>query len=76
MLGIDTEVLDIHDGELEPTLANRKTITRLIREWKADVVMSPPAERLPPGPPLHRRTRAGRRLHGGRAEASARTCRP
>ena len=40
VLGIDTEVLDIHDGELEPTLANRKTITRLIREWKADVVMS------------------------------------
>jgi len=40
VLGIETEVLDIHDGELEPTLANRKTITRLIREWKADVVMS------------------------------------
>src|SRR5947209_3669967 len=40
VLGIATEVLDIHDGELEPTLANRKTITRLIREWKADVVMS------------------------------------
>src|SRR5262245_20443862 len=40
MLGIETEVLDIHDGELEPTLANRKTVTRLIREWKADVVMS------------------------------------
>jgi LmbE family N-acetylglucosaminyl deacetylase len=39
-LGIETEVLDIHDGELEPTLANRKTITRLIREWKADIVMS------------------------------------
>jgi LmbE family N-acetylglucosaminyl deacetylase len=40
VLGIATEVLDIHDGELEPTLANRKTITRLIREWRADVVMS------------------------------------
>ncbi len=39
-LGIETEVLDIHDGELEPTLAHRKTITRLIREWRADVVMS------------------------------------
>ena len=39
-LGIETEVLDIHDGELEPTLANRKTIIRLIREWKADIVMS------------------------------------
>jgi LmbE family N-acetylglucosaminyl deacetylase len=33
-------VLDIHDGELLPTLENRRAITRLIREWKADVVMS------------------------------------
>src|SRR5437867_8219456 len=40
ILGIHTEVLDIHDGELEPTLANRRTITRLIREWNADVVLS------------------------------------
>jgi LmbE family N-acetylglucosaminyl deacetylase len=40
ILGIATEVLDIHDGELLPTLENRRTITRLIREWKADVVMS------------------------------------
>jgi LmbE family N-acetylglucosaminyl deacetylase len=40
ILGITTEVLDIHDGELLPTLENRRTITRLIREWKADVVMS------------------------------------
>jgi LmbE family N-acetylglucosaminyl deacetylase len=40
ILGIDTQVLDIHDGELEPTLPNRRTITRLIREWKADVVLA------------------------------------
>lgn len=40
VLGITTEVLDIHDGELMPTLDNRRTITRLIREWGADVVMS------------------------------------
>jgi LmbE family N-acetylglucosaminyl deacetylase len=40
VLGITTEVLDIHDGELLPTLENRRTITRLIREWKADMVMS------------------------------------
>jgi N-acetylglucosamine malate deacetylase 1 len=40
ILGITTEVLDIHDGELLPTLDNRRTITRLIREWKADIVMS------------------------------------
>jgi LmbE family N-acetylglucosaminyl deacetylase len=40
ILGIKSEVLDIHDGELEPTLENRRKITRLIREWKADVVCS------------------------------------
>src|SRR5919197_1090267 len=40
LLGITTEVLDIHDGELMPTLENRRTITRLIREWGADIVMS------------------------------------
>ena len=39
-LGIETEVLDIHDGELMPTLENRKTIARLIREWQADLVFS------------------------------------
>ena len=39
-LGITAEVLDIHDGELMPTLENRKKITRLIREWKADLVFS------------------------------------
>lgn len=39
ILGIETEVLDIHDGELMPTLENRRTITRLIREWKADIVI-------------------------------------
>ena len=41
ILGITTEVLDIHDGELLPTLENRRTITRLIREWKADMVFGP-----------------------------------
>ena len=41
ILGITTEVLDIHDGELEPTLENRRTITRLIRGWNADLVLSP-----------------------------------
>ena len=41
VLGIETEVLDIHDGELMPTLENRRTFVRLIREWKADIVMGP-----------------------------------
>jgi LmbE family N-acetylglucosaminyl deacetylase len=40
ILGVTTDVLDIHDGELEPTLQNRRTITRLIRGWQADVVIS------------------------------------
>ncbi len=40
ILGTTSEVLDIHDGELMPTLENRKTIIRLIREWDADIVMS------------------------------------
>jgi LmbE family N-acetylglucosaminyl deacetylase len=41
ILGIETEVLDLHDGELMPTLENRRTITRKIREWRADLVISP-----------------------------------
>jgi LmbE family N-acetylglucosaminyl deacetylase len=39
ILGIETEVLDIHDGELMPTLENRRTVARLIREWQADIVL-------------------------------------
>lgn len=39
-LGVQSEVLDIHDGELMPTLENRRTITRLIRQWNADIVIS------------------------------------
>jgi LmbE family N-acetylglucosaminyl deacetylase len=40
LLGIETEVLDIHDGELMPSLENRRTVARLIREWQADIVLS------------------------------------
>ncbi len=39
-LGVDSLVLDIHDGELMPTLENRRTITRLIRDWNADIVIA------------------------------------
>ena len=39
ILGIENEVLDIHDGELEPTLENRRKVSRLIRNWQADIVM-------------------------------------
>jgi N-acetylglucosamine malate deacetylase 1 len=41
ILGAEAEVLPIHDGELEPTLENRRTITRLIRRWQADIVIAP-----------------------------------
>ncbi len=40
ILGVEYEILDNHDAELMPTLENRKQIIRLIREWKADVVIS------------------------------------
>lgn len=40
VLGVTSEVLDIHDGELEPNLENRRKITRLIRNWQADIVIS------------------------------------
>ena len=33
--------LDNHDGELLPTLEVREQIIRLIREWKADIVLGP-----------------------------------
>lgn len=39
ILGIQGVILDIHDGELLPTVENRRLLVKLIREWKADVVM-------------------------------------
>lgn len=39
ILGTTAKVLDIHDGELMPTLENRKAMVRIIREWKADLVI-------------------------------------
>jgi LmbE family N-acetylglucosaminyl deacetylase len=41
MLGAHSEILDNHDGELMPTLENRLKLIRLIREWRADLVLSP-----------------------------------
>jgi LmbE family N-acetylglucosaminyl deacetylase len=40
VMGVSSQVLDIHDGELLPTLEHRKLITKLIREWRADIVIS------------------------------------
>jgi len=39
VLGIETEVMDIHDGELMPTLENRLKFLKYIREWQADIVI-------------------------------------
>jgi LmbE family N-acetylglucosaminyl deacetylase len=39
VLGVTSQVLDIHDGELMPTLENRKVMTSLIRLWNADIVI-------------------------------------
>ena len=51
--GIEYTVLDNHDGELEPTLANRRTVIRLIRETAPDLVLT---NRLNDYHPDHRYT--------------------
>jgi LmbE family N-acetylglucosaminyl deacetylase len=39
ILGITTDVLDIHDGELVPDLETRRAFARKIRDWQADIVI-------------------------------------
>ena len=39
-LGVETDVLDIHDGELMADLETRKKVANLIRAWQADIVLS------------------------------------
>jgi LmbE family N-acetylglucosaminyl deacetylase len=39
ILGTTSTVLDNHDGELQPTLENRRLLTRVIRRWNADIVI-------------------------------------
>ncbi|MCD6406093.1 MAG: PIG-L family deacetylase [Planctomycetes bacterium] len=38
--GIEYDVLDIHNGSLEPNLKNRWTIVRMIREFEPDLVIT------------------------------------
>jgi len=38
--GMETQILDHHDGELMPTLAIRHEVIRIIRRYRADVVIS------------------------------------
>ncbi|MGL6195172.1 MAG: PIG-L deacetylase family protein [Thermoguttaceae bacterium] len=40
ILGSTSKVWDIHDGELEPNLENRRNFTREIRRWNADIVIA------------------------------------
>ena len=40
IVGAKYIVCDIDDGKLLPTLENRELVIRLIREWKADIVIS------------------------------------
>ncbi len=40
LLGVESQVLDHHDGELMPTLDIRKELIRIVREWRADVVIT------------------------------------
>ena len=40
ILGVEYQLLDNHDGELLPTLENRRKIIRLIREFHSDIVIT------------------------------------
>jgi len=40
VLGIEYDVLDIHDGELMPTLENRREVIRRIREFGPDLILT------------------------------------
>ncbi len=39
-LGIEYDVMDVHDGELEPTPANRREIIRRIREFAPHLILT------------------------------------
>jgi len=41
ILGIEYDNLDNPDGELMPTIENRKAVIKLICDWKADIVITP-----------------------------------
>jgi len=51
--GVEYQVMDNHDGELMPTLENRLKVIREIRNWKADLVITHPADDYHPD---HRNT--------------------
>lgn len=38
--GVSTRVLEYHDGELTPTIDARRDVVRIIRDWRADLVLT------------------------------------
>ena len=40
-IGVEYQVLDNHDGELEPSLPNRRRTIELIRAFRPDLILSP-----------------------------------
>jgi LmbE family N-acetylglucosaminyl deacetylase len=38
---VEYQLLDNHDGELEPTLPNRRQVIRIIREFHPDLILTP-----------------------------------
>lgn len=40
VIGVEYQVMDNNDGELLPTLENRRKVIKLIREWQADIVIT------------------------------------
>src|ERR671932_310896 len=41
VIGIDSRVLDNHDGELTPTLERRREIIGIIRDFRPDLILTP-----------------------------------
>lgn len=40
LIGVEYEILDHHDGELMPTIETRCDVIRLIRQWRANMVIT------------------------------------
>jgi LmbE family N-acetylglucosaminyl deacetylase len=40
-IGVTYDILEIHDGELMPTLENRNLVIQKVREWNAELVLGP-----------------------------------
>jgi LmbE family N-acetylglucosaminyl deacetylase len=38
---VEYQILDHHDGEIEPTLVNRREVIRIIRAFQPDLILSP-----------------------------------